>query len=342
MHQPPKQFPEMDYLAFLLAILHVHKALCEETFWDTTVKFAENMTLECTYPSVDTITQVQWYKIHGVKKSIGIFHPTYGVVIQEPYDKRLHLLNSTMAPNTVILSFFNASETDVGTYSCLFYIFPRGSWEKTIHVVQSDSFETAAPLNYHIVSESGRNVTLTYQLQMDGPVHQVTWEKIQPHRIDLLTCCNLSQGRSYASKYPRQILSDCSQGSRSSSVLILNATASDSGLYRCRFTAHTGENETFVAKLTISDGKADNQYSLFVAGGIVLLSVVAIITIIVISYNRRRRRQKCTPFKESWDTKSKAANNYRSPTSTTQPMEDAREDIYVNYPTFSRRPKPRV
>ncbi|XP_048662584.1 CD226 antigen isoform X1 [Marmota marmota marmota] len=371
MHQPPKQFPEMDYLTFLLAILHVHKALCEETFWDTTIKFAENMTLECMYPSVD-ITQVEWFKIHDVQKSIGLLHPIYGVVIHEPYDKKLHLLNSTTAPNTVILSFYNASETDVGTYSCSFLTYTHGTWKKTIRVVQSDSFETDAPLNYHIVSESGKNVTLNCQLQMDGLVHQVTWEKIQPYQIDLLTCCNLSQGRSYTSKYPRQILSNCSQGSRSSWLLIPNATASDSGLYRCRFSARSGENETFVAKLTITDGqspwsthlmvqrgdtdgakitnavllpcggKADNQYLLFVAGGVVLLFVVAIVIIIVISCNRRRRRQKSTPFKESWDTKSKAANNYRSPFSITQPMEDTREDIYVNYPTFSRRPKPRV
>nr|XP_027791117.1 CD226 antigen isoform X3 [Marmota flaviventris]XP_027791118.1 CD226 antigen isoform X3 [Marmota flaviventris] len=361
----------MDYLTFLLAILHVHKALCEETFWDTTIKFAENMTLECMYPSVD-ITQVEWFKIHDVQKSIGLLHPIYGVVIHEPYDKKLHLLNSTAAPNTVILSFYNASETDVGTYSCSFLTYTHGTWKKTIRVVQSDSFETDAPLNYHIVSESGKNVTLNCQLQMDGLVHQVTWEKIQPYQIDLLTCCNLSQGRSYTSKYPRQILSNCSQGSRSSWLLIPNATASDSGLYRCRFSARSGENETFVAKLTITDGqspwsthlmvqrgdtdgakitnavlmpcggKADSQYLLFVAGGVVLLFVVAIVIIIVISCNRRRRRQKSTPFKESWDTKSKAANNYRSPFSITQPMEDTREDIYVNYPTFSRRPKPRV
>uniref|UniRef100_A0A8D2B3B5 CD226 molecule n=1 Tax=Sciurus vulgaris TaxID=55149 RepID=A0A8D2B3B5_SCIVU len=334
----------MDYLTFLLVILHVHKALCEEIFWDTAVKFAENMTLECVYPSVSSFTQIEWFKIHGVqKKFIGIFHPAHGVVVREPYDKRLHLLNSTTAPNKVILSFYNASEADVGTYSCLFNVFPRGSWEKKIRVVQSDSFEAAAPLNCHVVSESGKNVTLTFQLQVDWPVQQVTWEKIQPHQIDLLTCCNLSQGRSYTSKYPRQILSNCSQDIRRSSILILNTTAWDSGLYRCRFTAHSGENETFVAKLTIIDGKTDNQYSLFVAGGtVLLLFVVVIVTIFVIACNRRRRRQKGIPFKESWDTKSKAVNNYRSPISATQPMEDAREDIYVNYPTFSRRPKPRV
>lgn len=35
------------------------------------------------------------------------------------------------------------------------------------------------------------------------------------------------------------------------------------------------------------------------------------------------------------------ATNCRSPTSPIQTTDDEKEDIYVNYPTFSRRPKPR-
>ncbi|XP_070368979.1 CD226 antigen isoform X2 [Equus asinus] len=207
-----------------------------------------------------------------------------------------------------------------------------------------DSFEIDAPSNSHILSEPGKNVTLTCQLQMKWPLQQVTWEKIQPHQIDLLTTCNLSQGKSYTSKFRRQILSNCSQGMRRASIVLPHVTASDSGLYRCRFKASTGENETFVMKLTITDGKTDNRHILFVAGGTVLLLlfVILITTIIVILYKRRRRREKRVLVKESWDTQNKASNNYRSPIFTNQPSGDAREDIYVNYPTFSRRPKTRV
>uniref|UniRef100_G1T2V9 CD226 antigen n=1 Tax=Oryctolagus cuniculus TaxID=9986 RepID=G1T2V9_RABIT len=334
----------MDYPAFLLATLFVYKALCEEIFWDTTVKFAKNMTLECVYPSTDNLTQIEWFKINGLQKeSIAIFNPTYGVVIREPYADRVSFLNSTMASNDMTLSFHNASEADVGSYSCFLHTFPLGSWEKMLQVVQSDSFEIAVLPSSHIMSESGKNITLTHQLQMKWPVQQVTWEKVQPHQIDLLTSCNLLQGRSYASKYQRQTLTNCSRGSRRSSITIPHASVSDSGLYRCRFHASTGENETIVMRLTITDGKSDIPYVHFVAGGtVVLLFVILITTIIVISYNRRRRRQKRVLFEKSRDTQNKAAKNYRSHTSTSQPLDSAKEDIYVNYPTFSRRPKIRV
>ncbi|XP_006147288.1 CD226 antigen isoform X1 [Tupaia chinensis] len=334
----------MDRLTFLLAILHVYKAICEEIFWDTTVKLAENMTLECVYPPGDTVTQMEWYKINGTDKDhIAIFSPSYGVIIRQPYDNRVCFLNSTMALNDMTLSFHNTSEADVGFYSCLLHTFPHGTWQKVIQVVQSDSFEIAVPSDSHIFSDAGENVTLSYELQMTWQAQQATWEKIQPHQIDLLAYCNLSQGRSYPSKYPRQILSSCTPEGRHSFIIIPQATASDSGLYRCSVKASTGENATFVMRLTVADGKTNNHYILFVATGTVLLLLVIVVIIItVISCNRRRKRQKIIRLKEFWDSKTKAGNNYRCPNSTNQPVDDAREDIYVNYPTFSRRPKTRT
>uniref|UniRef100_A0A8C4MZ56 CD226 molecule n=1 Tax=Equus asinus asinus TaxID=83772 RepID=A0A8C4MZ56_EQUAS len=178
----------MDYLIFLLAILHVYKVLCEEKFWDTTVKLAKNMTLECVYPSTDTLTQMEWFKVNAMEKeSLVIFNPTYGAIIRQPYADRVYFSNSTVTPNDMTLSFHNASEADVGFYSCFLHTFPHGPWEKVIQVVPPDSFEIDAPSNSHILSEPGKNVTLTCQLQMKWPLQQVTWEKIQPHQIDLLT-----------------------------------------------------------------------------------------------------------------------------------------------------------
>lgn len=124
----------------------------------------------------------------------------------------------------------------------------------------SDSFEIAAPSNRHIVSEPGKNVTLTCQPAGKWPVQQVTWEKIQPHQIDILTICNLSQGKSYASKYQREIWSSCSQDMRSTFIIMPHVTASDSGLYRCCFKASTGDSETFVMRLTVTDGEYNGEY----------------------------------------------------------------------------------
>ncbi|XP_011823739.1 PREDICTED: CD226 antigen isoform X2 [Mandrillus leucophaeus] len=181
---------------------------------------------------------------------------------------------------------------------------------------------------------------------MTWPVQEVRWEKIQPRQIDLLTYCDLVHGRNFTSKFPRQIVSNCSHGSWSF-IIVPDVTASDSGLYRCHLQASAGENETFVMRLTVAEGQTDNQYTRFVTGGTVLLLlfVISITTIIVIFLNRRRRRERSDLYTESWDTQ-KAPKNYRSPISANQPtnqsMDDTREDIYVNYPTFSRRPKTRV
>ncbi|XP_021097820.1 CD226 antigen isoform X2 [Heterocephalus glaber] len=278
----------MDYLAFLLAILQVYKALCEETFWDTTIRLAESMTLECVYPFMAILTQAEWFKIVGKQKqSMAIFHPTYGVIIRTSYKNKLHFVNSTTSLKDVTLSFNNASKADVGLYSCLLHIFPHGSWEKMIEVVQSDSFEIAESSNHSHMTSSPGNITLTYDLPVNWAVQQIKWEKIQPHQVDLLVHCNLSEGISY-SRYGKQILTNCTQGIRSNFIIIINATASDSGLYRCHFTASTGENESFLMRLTITDGKTDNQYIVFVAVGTVLfLFVILIVTITVISYNRQ-------------------------------------------------------
>ncbi|XP_004684087.1 PREDICTED: CD226 antigen [Condylura cristata] len=333
----------MDYLTFLLAIFHAYKALCGETFWDTTVQLAENMTLECVYPFQDTLTQMEWFKINATQKeSVAIFHPSFGIHVREAYHGRVHFLNSNVTPSDMTLSFLNATEADMGLYSCLLHTFPRGSWEKVVQVVSPGSFETAVSSDKHVLSKPGGNITLTCPLHMKWPLQEVRWEKIQPHQIDLLTNCNLSQGRSYALKYRRQVESNCSEEASSSIVLPL-VTASDSGLYRCLIKASTGENDTYVLRLTVTHGKMDYQYILFIVGGAVILSlfVILITAAIVISCHRRRKRKQVL-FEETWDTQNKAMNNSRNPISVKEPPDGTTEDIYVNYPTFSRRPKTRI
>ncbi|XP_012790588.2 CD226 antigen isoform X1 [Sorex araneus] len=334
----------MDYLPVLLAILHAHKALGEEMFWDTTVRLAENMTLECVYPSAGILTQMEWFKINTTEKeSIAIFNPTHGMDIREAYAEKVSFLNLTGAPNDMTLYFHNASEADVGFYSCSLHTFPYGSWEKMIRVVSFDDFEVIESPSHPVVSAPGKNVTLTCQLPVKWPVEKITWEKIQPHQIDLLTSCNLSQGRSYASKYHRQLWSPCSPGKWESSLTLPQATESDSGLYRCDFKVLAVENATCVIRLTVAYGKNDNLYILIVAGGTVLLLVLIIIITLITAFSfNRRRRQKRILFEKSWETQNKATNNYRSPISTNQLLDGTKEDVYVNFPTFSRRPKTRV
>uniref|UniRef100_A0A8C5P5D8 Ig-like domain-containing protein n=1 Tax=Jaculus jaculus TaxID=51337 RepID=A0A8C5P5D8_JACJA len=311
----------MDYLTFFLALLLMHEGLCKEVFWDTTVQLSKTMALECMHPSIDTLTQLEWVRMKGQnKENIVIFSTIYGMKESETYKDRIHFPNSTMTPVNPTLFFHNASEADVGLYSCTLYMFPFGVWTKTIQVVQSESFDKAATLNSEIVSAPGQKVTLMYELQKNWTAQQVTWERVQAQQIDVLSLCNLSQGRNYTSKYLRELWSTCSQGSRTSLLVLPGVLPTDSGIYRCRFESSTGENDTFAIRLTVTDGKSN---ILFVAGGTVLL-LLAILIIPTIFISCR------------------AANNYRSPTSTNGSMDDAGDEIYVNYPTFPRRQKTTV
>ncbi|XP_075824220.1 CD226 antigen isoform X2 [Microtus pennsylvanicus] len=332
----------MACITLLLAILHVHKALCEVIFWDTAVQLSKTMTLECVYPLMDNLTQVEWTKISGAETvNIAVYNPNHRMHIDHNYFHRVHFLNATLEFRNMSLSFYNASEADIGIYSCLFHSFPGGPWEKKIKVVQSDSFEITAPPNGHLSAEPGQNVTLSCQLPNNWPVQQVMWEKVQPHQVDALASCNLSQRKTYTSKYLRKTWSNCSQGSTPSVLIIPNATSADSGLYRCRSEDSTGEQKTYVIRLIITDGGANKHFILPIAGGSVSLLLVILIIITIIFYSRRRRRQVRTPIKEPSDKQSKVATNCRSPTSPIHSTDDEKEDIYVNYPTFSRRPKPR-
>ncbi|XP_048219241.1 CD226 antigen [Perognathus longimembris pacificus] len=245
----------MDYLPFLLALLHVHKALCGEILWDTTVEWNENLTLECAHSPTKLLTQLVWLKHSGQKKDrIATFNPTMGLEITKPYANRVSIKNSTAASNVLILSFKKASEADLGFYTCHFYTFPDGGMEKIIQVVTTDNFESLASLNETIpelASGTGQNITLTYQFQMKGPVKRVTWEKIQPHQTDVLTSCNLLEERSYTANYQLQAWANCRNGSRASLLFIPSLTASAAAIYRCLVEGSAGERETYWVRLTV-------------------------------------------------------------------------------------------
>ncbi|XP_069425256.1 CD226 antigen isoform X1 [Ovis canadensis] len=333
----------MDRLTLLLAILYVYTAPCEEIFWDTTVKLAKNMTLACVYPLADTVTQTEWFKIKKERESMAIFNPAYHGIVREAYIDRVYFSNHTMTSHDLTLSFHNASEVDVGFYSCFLHTFPHGTWQKVIRVVPPDNFEDAGPPNSQMVSEPGKNVTLTCEPRENLLLEEVSWEKIQPQQTDLLISCNVSQGRSYTSKYPRQILSNCNKDMKKAFVTIPNVIGSDSGLYRCGFKASPGEKENFVIRLTVTDGETKNTYIPFVAGGAVLLLLLVLITpIAVITYKRRKRQQKRGLFKDFWITQNRATNNYRNPFPPNPPSGGAGEDIYVNHPVFCLGPRARV
>ncbi|XP_036597233.1 CD226 antigen [Trichosurus vulpecula] len=327
----------MHRLPFLFVILQAYKALSEEEFVDTTVRLAKNMIFDCVYPGLDLISQAEWFKITITgKDSMAIFSPEFGEDIRTDYISRVHFLNSSVTANDVSLFFHNASTADLGLYYCSLQLFPLGLWEKVINVVQTDGFEIRVPSNSHMVSEPGKNVTFVFQTHMASPLKHVTWERIRSHQIDHLASCNLNNGKSYGLKYQRKISISCSQGMKSSSIVIQNVTASDSGFYQCCLTTNTGENETFVMTLTVTDAKTDHQIFFLMAGGAASF-LILVTSIIIISYCCRRKKVS----KALWDTQTQPSKNYARNGVPDQTQDYKEEDIYVNCPVFSQRPNPR-
>ncbi|XP_006892826.1 PREDICTED: CD226 antigen [Elephantulus edwardii] len=223
---------------------------------DTTIKLEDHMSLECIYPSPGILTQAEWFKISSStsdRESMVIFRPLFGTIVRESYVGRIYFLNSTSNPKDMTLAFYNATEVDVGLYICLLHTFPSGSWEKMLEVVQTESyFEPPGPFDRYVLANPGEEVTLSCELQDVKPVETVVWEKIQPQQIDLLTLCNVKEGRGSLSKYRRPIYSTCNQRLISSFISINHLNINDSGVYRCSFKVNTGENETYLARLTVT------------------------------------------------------------------------------------------
>lgn len=179
--------------------------------------------------------------------SKAFFLPTCGVKIPFSVDETM-LNNITNHCDRIlqVASTFVWKSTkdlfleDLNVISCFF--FP-------------DSFEINVSSNSHTVSSPGENTTLTCECHVKWPVQEVTWEKLQSHQVDHLITCNLSHGRGYTSRHQRQILTNCSQGTTRTFITVPHVTASDSGLYRCLCRGGPGEKETFVIRLTVTDGE---------------------------------------------------------------------------------------
>ncbi|XP_074130238.1 CD226 antigen isoform X1 [Sminthopsis crassicaudata] len=327
----------MHCLPFLFVILQAQKAMFEEEFVDATVKLAKNMIFECMYPGLGFISQAEWFKmtVKG-KNSMAIFSPKHGGLIRADYISKIRFLNSSVTANDISLFFHNASKADLGLYLCILHLFPHGPWEKVIQVVQSDGFEIRVPSNSHMVSEPGKNVKFIFQTHKSSPLKHVTWERIQPHQIDHLTYCNLNNGKSYGLKYQRKILTSCSQEMTSSSIVIHNVTASDSGFYQCCLTTNTGENEIFVMNLTVTDAKTDHQIVFFMAGGAALVLILVIFFIVICYYCRRKRVSRAL-----WDTQIQSSKNCTRSEVLDHFQDNQEEDIYVNCPVFSQKPTAR-
>ncbi|XP_075777156.1 CD226 antigen isoform X2 [Pelodiscus sinensis] len=312
------------------------------------------MNLECIYPKTANITQMSWVKsIATDKETIAVFHPRYGVYIQDQYKDRVRFINASSKGKS--LNFIKTTEADMGFYFCSI-TFADGIWEKVIQVIPSDSFKVPpVPPANHVITEPGENVTLRCPFRVGGLVQQVTWERIKVDRRDTVVLCNLSEGKTYGSDYQEHAIIDCAP--QKSSILVLqNVSAYDSGIYRCHYSLTNGANKTHVMSLTVTSATLDHHWHvLLVAGGasatLLLLVTILIITITLVYCRKKKRRRIMKVLSKTLQsTQTRPSNSYGRSNFHGTPnvrrgeasISGQSDEIYVNYRDFSRKPKTRV
>ncbi|CAM4506865.1 CD226 antigen [Lepidochelys kempii] len=339
----------MDYLACLIVVLQLYETMGEGRFVDATVKLTNNMNLECIYPKTAGITQMSWVKsIATGKETIAVSHPLYGVHIEDKYKDRVRFINASSRDRS--LNFIKTTEADVGLYLCSI-TFSDGVWEKVVQVIQSDSFEVPVLPTNHTITESGGNVTLRCPYSVGNSVQQVMWERIKADRMDTIGLCNLSEGKTYGSDYQERAMIDCATQERDI-LVIQNVTASDSGIYRCRY----GGNKTHVMSLTVTSETLDHHWHILLIAGGAAASLLLLVTILIISialvYRKKKKRRRIMKAlsKALYSTQTRPSNSYGrsnfhgTPDSRrgVESVSGQMDEIYINYRDYSRKPKTRA
>nr|XP_033790864.1 CD226 antigen [Geotrypetes seraphini] len=307
------------------------------------------MILECVYPGSAKVTQVSWFKERASQKiSVAVANSIYGVYIDERYKERVELANVSSSSSDMSLRFHRTSVADTGYYYCSVHTFPDGIWEKTIKVINSEEFEVTMEPLYHILAELEQNVTFSCQYTLGDKVKQVTWEKIREGQMDIMGLCNLSEGKYYGANYKQRLTLHCSNPMNSSTVVIQEVSVADEGLYRCYFDGITG-NQTFLISLTIHKETRHPLLISLIAGGAGLLLILILISVTVYLQKRKRKRKKeMLQSKCKFSTQRPPDNSYGRPVypntkrKTRVPASTQKEDIYMNCPEFSRKPKTRT
>ncbi|XP_030068537.1 CD226 antigen [Microcaecilia unicolor] len=336
-----------EYLVALAVILQMCETTLTEAPVDTTMKLQDSMVLECVYPGSANVTQVSWFK-DTASQQVAVANSMHGVYIDARYKERVELANVSVSSRDMSLRFHRTFVADTGYYYCSVHTFPDGIWEKAIKVISSEDFGVTMEPLHHILAELKQNVTFSWQYTLGGRVKQVTWEKIRDWQMDTLGVCNLSEKKYYGSDYKQHITLDCSSFMNTSTVVIQEISLADEGLYRCHFDGDTG-NQTFLISLTINKETRHPLLISLIAGGTGLFLILILISVTVYLQKRKRKRKKEKLQSNcKFPTQFPPANHYGRSTypntkrKTRVPASSQKDDIYMNCPEFSRKPKTRT
>ncbi|XP_068764972.1 OX-2 membrane glycoprotein isoform X3 [Struthio camelus] len=91
------------------------------------VKMGDNVTLSCILTEPKDVLQVTWQKDSGKSHdNIATYSNIKGLKIHEPFQDRMNF--TSLVLNETNITFWDARMDDTGCYTCLFNVFPLGSF----------------------------------------------------------------------------------------------------------------------------------------------------------------------------------------------------------------------
>ncbi|XP_078055230.1 nectin 1b [Mustelus asterias] len=169
-------------LLLLAALLSVFQAQTVTVDDSVSGFVGTDVILRCTFtnnnPNIK-ITQVTWQKAtNGSKQNIAIFHPTMGLSVLPPYEKRVSFKKPSLDDATIKLSSLEL--LDEGVYICEFATFPTGNRESQVNLTVFARPVIDAELSPNTITARagfpGKIVVATCTSANGKPPGIITWE----------------------------------------------------------------------------------------------------------------------------------------------------------------------
>ncbi|NXU55423.1 OX2G protein, partial [Turnix velox] len=134
------------------------------------VKVGDSVTLSCALKEPKDVLQVTWQKdSEKSQKNIAAYSTAQGLKIHEPYQDRMNF--TSLVLNETNITFWNTRMDDSGCYTCLFNVFPFGSFSGRTCL---NVFGLNASVHYNI--SEGRLIATCRAIGLPEPT--ITWNNL--------------------------------------------------------------------------------------------------------------------------------------------------------------------
>ncbi|NXO57565.1 OX2G protein, partial [Aramus guarauna] len=135
------------------------------------VTVGHSVTLRCTLTEPQEVLQVTWQKNSEKSRydNIATYSATKGLKVHEPYQDRMNF--TSLILNDTSITFWDTRMEDSGCYTCLFNVFPLGSFSGRTCL---NVFGLNASVHYKI--SEGHLVVICNAVGLPEPT--ITWNKL--------------------------------------------------------------------------------------------------------------------------------------------------------------------